>query len=70
MKMRYYIGILLLIISSLTYADEVRCYSNGHLIYHRQGYKIAYTDGMFAFTEANTNRIVFTSADCIVKIDV
>lgn len=68
--MRYFLALILLGVSSFASADEVRCYNGGKLIYHHQAGDFRYLDGLMAFTEAGTNKIVFASVDCIVKIEV
>jgi hypothetical protein len=68
--MRFLIALFLILNISLAHADEIRCYSDGKLIYHHRVYDINYYDGLFMFTEANTDRPVFAGADCIAKVNV
>ncbi len=68
--MRYIIALFLCLNFSLAYADEVRCYSSGKLIYKHQVYDIRYFEGSFIFTEASTGKSVIAAADCIAKVEI
>jgi hypothetical protein len=68
--MRYFIALFLALTIGMANADEIRCYQNGKLIYHHYMTDMSYEDGVFAFKEANTEKVVFTSMECIGKVDL
>lgn len=70
--MRNLFIVLLLSLSSLSFADSIRCYApNGPKVYDRKVTEITFDDekNMFVFIEKNTGRLVFTSLSCIGKMD-
>ena len=68
--MRYFIVLLLALTIGMASADEIACYQHGKLIMRKKATDFSYQDGVFAFKEANSDRVVFASMDCIVKIDL
>ena len=68
--MRYVLFLMLLLQASTLHADEIKCYNHGSVIYSAQGQDFTYIDGIFTFIEAKTNKVVFVSADCVVKVTV
>lgn len=70
--MRYIHCFLFILIAlclfSSAFADEIKCYSSGKLIYSGMGDDFLYSEGVFSFAETKTNKVVFVAADCIVKI--
>jgi hypothetical protein len=51
------------------FADQVRCYSNGRKVYQHQVQDIRYVNpDLLAFQEADSQDVILTSMDCIVKI--
>jgi len=66
--MRFFIAIILVFVSMSCNAAQVKCYSNGKLIYSGNGEEVGFLDPLFTFKENGSNRIVFVNADCVVKI--
>lgn len=68
--MPYLISFAVLFLATASYADEIRCYSNGVQIYKRQIHDCSYIEeGLFVFTENNSDKTVVISGDCVMKID-
>jgi len=68
--MRYLLALILALSIGMANADEIRCYQNGKLVYHHQVSDMSYNDGVFAFKEANAEKVVFASMECIAKVDL
>ena len=68
--MRYLLILSLIFTCQFAYADDVRCYSHGRLVYHHKASDVRFVDGLMLFTEAKTDKVVFATADCIIKIEV
>lgn len=47
---------------------EIACYSGSHLIFIGKVEEVNYVEGIYTFTEMETNKVIFTTATCIVKI--
>lgn len=60
---------LLLSMSISAWADSIRCYDHGRLIYYRNVKDVTFTGDMFIFTELPSDKIVLYTGDCLVKID-
>jgi hypothetical protein len=67
--MRYLLALMTLFLCTSVLADEIKCYSYGRLIYARHGRNFTYEEGIISFQEAITNKYIFVTSDCIVKID-
>ena len=66
--MRYIITICLLLISFQVLAERIKCFSNGTVIYNDVGKNLKYGDGILVFKETKSGKIVFISADCVVRV--
>lgn len=66
--MRSLIAVMLAIVSINAHSSaQVKCYSNGKLIYSGAGEEIEFLDPLFTFKEKDSNRIMFINADCVIK---
>jgi len=62
--------LFLLCISSVTLADEIKCFSGSKIIYSGRGEDIAYTDeGLLVFKETKSGKDILIAADCIIKMN-
>ena len=68
--MRLTLFVLLMILPGLTLADELKCYSEGKLIYSGIGSLDNIQDGLFSFIESKSGKLVLITADCIAKVKV
>ena len=68
--MRLLMYLFLTVFSISTFADNIKCYSNGKLIYSGHGQDVVYRDGMFILRQANNNRYLFLTGDCVASIDI
>ncbi len=50
------------------FADSIKCYSNGKLIYSHQVRDVTFTGDLFVFTELGSDKIIVFSGECIAKI--
>lgn len=67
--MRFLIGFIFILLPTILLAGhtaQINCYSSGKLIYSGYGKDFAYEDGIFAFKESNSNKIVFSTGDCVI----
>jgi hypothetical protein len=62
------LALLLILFCSIAQANEVKCYSNGHMVYSRHVRDISYMDDVLVFVEENSDKVVITTLDCVVKI--
>lgn len=60
---------LLLLVTLSSHADSIKCYAGGKIIYYRNVSDVTYTGEMFIFKEIGSDRIIFFSGDCIVKLN-
>jgi hypothetical protein len=67
--MRKLLFILTLLSPTLCLSDTVTCYEHGKRIYYHHAHEISYAEGILAFSEDSTDRNVFTTMNCIIKID-
>jgi hypothetical protein len=69
--MKYLITLVLTLTPVMVFADSVACYSNnGKKVYQHHVEDIHYSDDMFIFIEKPSDKLIFTTMDCIVKINV
>lgn len=47
---------------------EIQCYAGSNLIFYGKVEEVDYVEGIYTFTEVETNKTIFTTATCIVKI--
>lgn len=66
--MKKLIAVLLLVLSVPTYADSIKCYSYGKLIYSHRVHDVTYTGDLFVFTEDSSDDLVFFNGNCLAKI--
>lgn len=59
----------LISIASPAFADSIKCYSNGRLIYSHHVKDVTFTGDWFIFTELSTDKLVIFNGECIAKID-
>lgn len=63
------LAILLMTSFHPLYADEIKCYSGGKLIYEIHGQKITYSnDGITLIINDKKNEQVILTSDCIIKL--
>jgi hypothetical protein len=67
--MRKILVLLSLLLSANAFADSIRCYDNGHLIYHREVKNVTFTGDFFVFQEIASDKVVLYSGKCVLKID-
>jgi hypothetical protein len=67
--MRYLVALMTLFLCASVLADEIKCYNYGRVIYARHGKDFIYSEGVISFREATTDKYVFITSDCIVKIE-
>ena len=65
--MRYAL-MLFMLVPALSFASQATCYSSGRMIYSHRINSIVYDDGVFAFEEAKTRKIIFVTGDCVIKV--
>jgi len=67
--MRILIALALTLLATNVFAEEIRCYNYGRLIYHANVYNVAYSeDGFYIFMESKTKKTVILSGDCVLKL--
>lgn len=65
---RLIISIILFIFSSLSFADHIKCYSHGNLIYSHKIRDVTYTGDAFVFTTEPDDTIMVFNGDCLLKL--
>jgi hypothetical protein len=66
--MKKLIAILFIIFALPAYADSIKCYSHGKLIYSRHVYDVTYTGEVYVFIEEASDKMVIFNGDCVAKI--
>jgi len=67
--MRIFALILISLLASPSFADQVTCYENGKVIYKEKVKEITFYDDMFTFVESKTNTTVFVlGGTCVIKL--
>lgn len=61
---------IILSLSTVAHSDSARCYTHGKRVYDRHVHDVRYVDGILTFVEDSSDNVVFTTMDCVVKIDV
>ena len=68
--MRLILCLFLAVFSTYAFADHIKCYSNGKLIYSGYGQDVIYRDGMFIMRQESNNRYLFLTGDCVASMYV
>lgn len=64
--------IVILLLSPLCYAEDIKCYSGNKEIYHRHGHNVIFGSDEFAgqsfimFRENKSKQLVYITANCII----
>jgi hypothetical protein len=67
--MRKYILALLVMLCTNVWADSIRCFDHGRVIYYRNIKNVTFTGEMFVFIEDPSDKVVMYTGKCLVKID-
>ncbi len=65
--MRFLFLLTLLMCPLLNYADDIKCYSQGKLIYSGQGDQVTFDDDILIFNEIKSNHTLIILGDCVIK---
>ena len=61
--------LVLVLLPTIPFADEIKCYSGGHLVYHEKADRVM-DDGDFTFwDEKKSGKQVLTDLQCIISLD-
>ena len=63
-----FIILILLFATSMAFGGNIKCYSNGRMIYSGNGKGVIHDDGMFAFEEHPSKRLILISGDCVIRL--
>lgn len=69
----FIVGIISLVFGSFLanecFADSIKCYSYGKVVYSHRVHDVTYTGDMFVFTEDSTGNLVFFNGNCLAKLE-
>ncbi|MDD5211385.1 MAG: hypothetical protein PHV62_03155 [Sulfuricurvum sp.] len=69
----FLVGIISLVLGSFLanecFADSIKCYSHGKLVYSHHVSHVTYTGDVIAFIEDSTGNAVFYNGECVAKIE-
>lgn len=57
-----------MIITTISNAAEISCYSRNARIYHGYGSDLIFNSDFIAFTETKSSNLIVSTADCIIEI--
>jgi hypothetical protein len=63
--MRLFAAIILMVLSTSSLADHIRCYSAGKQIFSGYADIISSIDGVYMLERNNSKKVIFVTGDCV-----